>query len=100
MTENQYKAAFTAVGKWAFLCAYEIVKNWDGEDKGVVTRMVYDLGFDESEKWSRSRVNSILRIINGEKDLRALEEIRDSNFVNRRHPEAHDLAEALIQKYF
>lgn len=100
MTEAQYKSAIATVGKWAFLQAYELVKNWNGENKPGLVRRVFNLGQDRDEAWSQARVNGILRIIDGEMDRRALEEIRDSTYVNNQHPEAHDMAEALIQRYF
>lgn len=99
MTEKQYEDAITAAGKWAFLKAYETVKNWHGEKSDLIHN-VFRMGFDTCKSGSTTRVNSILRIIDERMDKRALEEIRDSKFVNRQHPEAHNLAEDLLHRYF
>lgn len=75
-------------------------EKWDGNDKQELVRGMFRLGLDSHEGGARTRVNSILRIITERMDQRALEEIRDSASVNRKHPDAHDKAENLLQKYF
>lgn len=100
MTEKQYNDALTAAGKWAFVCLYELVKTWDGADKKNLVRQAYALNLDSQEGGTRTRVNAILRIIEGREDRRALEEIRNTPRVCNEHPEVPAKIDELIARYF
>lgn len=100
MTERQYVDALNATGKWAFVCLYELVKTWDGADKRELVRHAYALGLDSQEGGTRTRVNAILRIIEGREDRRTLDEIRNTPRVCNEHPEVPAKIDELLTRYF
>ena len=98
ITDKQFDDAFTAAGGWFILTQFEEVYNWKSDKDKLIDRM-YSKGFDNAKSGTRTRVNSLLRIIENNRSRDALLKIRDSRAINRTHPEAFDLANELLKRF-
>lgn len=99
ITDKQFDDAFTAAGGWFILTQFEVVYNWKDGKEELIDKM-YTKGFDKSKSGTRTRVSSLLRIIENKRSKDALEKIKDSRTINRMHPEAYEMAKELLKKYF
>ena len=97
ITEKQFEDAFTACGGWFFLTQYETIANWTGSKEALIEH-IFEQGFDNKMSGSRTRVSSALRIIENNCVEKALLKIRDSDRMNKQHPEARRLAQELLNK--
>ena len=95
MDGKQFEDAFTAAGGWFLLTQYAEIADWTGETGDLVDCM-YAKGFDADRSGSNTRVRAVLRILREGRGREALEKVRDSARINRTHPEAQGLAEALL----
>ena len=98
ITDKQFDDAFTAAGGWFILTQFEEVYNWKYGKEELIDKM-YAKGFDKSKSGTRTRVSSLLRIIENKRSKDAFVKIRDSRAINRVHPEAFEMAKLLIEKY-
>ena len=98
ITDKQFDDAFTAAGGWFILIRFEDVYNWKEGKEELIDKM-YAKGFDKSKRGTRTRVSSLLRIIEHKRSKDALIKIRDSRAINRIHPEAYEMAKKFIEKY-
>lgn len=99
MKENSFETAFTAAGGWFFLTQYEVIRGWS-RDKHELIDLLFNAGFDSDKQVTETRVNAVLRIIKNNNGKNALEKIRNSTKINREHPDAKQLAEFLLIKYY
>ena len=99
ITDKQFNDSFTTAGGWFILTQFETIYNWQGNKAELVAEM-YSRGFDKKEQNTNSRVSSVLRIIREDRGEEALVKIRDSKIINKQHPEACDLANELLEKYY
>lgn len=99
ITDKQFEDAFTAAGGWFILTQFEKIYNWTGTKSDLVDELFKE-GFDARRTGTNTRVSSVIRIIEGERGKEALIKIRDSRMINKVHPEAHDNACTLINKYY
>ena len=97
ITDKQFNDAFTAAGGWFFLTQYETIKNWT-HDKASLIEHIFTQGFDSKIIGSKTRISSALRIIENGRTEEALLKIRASDKINKQHPEARQLANALLEK--
>ncbi len=99
ITDKQFNDSFTTAGGWFILTQFEAIYNWQGTKSDLVAEM-YSRGFDKKEQNTNSRVSSVLRIIQEDRGEEALVKIRDSKNINKQHPDAYDLANELLEKYY
>lgn len=102
LTNDEFTTAYTAAGGWFILNAFEQVYDWNKNQnfsKDTLIDNIFNLGFDSKRDGSTTRINSLLRLINGDAITEALEKSRDSSRINNEHPNAAALADALIKKY-
>ena len=99
ITDKQFDDAFTAAGGWFILTQFETVFNWRGTKSDLIDE-IYAVGFDKFRTGTNTRVSSLARIIDNGRALEALLKIKNSKSINRRHPEAEEMASSLINKYF
>ena len=97
MTDKQFEDALTAAGMWFFLKEYTTIRDWNGTKVDLIEKLYLE-GFDRDISGTRTRTNASIRIIDEGRAKEALERIRDSKIVNRKHPEAEKLAADLIAK--
>lgn len=95
MNEKQFNDAFTAAGGWFLLTQYEEIASWTGPLSKLIEAM-YRKGFDCKLSGTKTRVYSILRIIENNREIDALTKIRDSKRINQMHPEAKALADRIL----
>ena len=98
ITDKQFDDAFTAAGGWFILTQFEEVYNWKDGKEELIDKL-FAKGFDKSKSGTRTRVSSLIRIIEHKRSKDALVKIRDSKTINRVHPEAYEMAKELISKY-
>lgn len=99
ITDKQFEDAFTAAGGWFFLTQFEIILTWK-RSKTELVNLIYSKGFDSKRSGSNTRVSSSLRIIDAGRGKEALIKIRDSNSINREHPDAEHMAKEMLIKHF
>lgn len=99
ITDKQFEDAFTSAGGWFFITQFEIILTWT-QSKTELVNLIYSKGFDKKRSGSNTRVSSSLRIIDAGRGKEALIKIRDSNSINREHPDAEHMAKELLLKYF
>ena len=99
ITEKQFDDAFTAAGGWFFLTQFELIKSWTGS-KAELVDIIYSKGFDAKRTGSYTRVSSSVRILDAGLGKEALLKIRNSKTINRVHPEAEQMANQLLVKYY
>lgn len=99
ITDKQFNDSFTAAGGWFFLNEFEFINNWTGDNQDLIDK-VFIHGWDGARSGTSTRVSSALRIIRNHRAKEALIKIRDSQTINRMHPNASSLASKLIKQYF
>ena len=97
ITDKQFEDTFTAAGGWFFQTQFELLKLWSGS-KAELVDLVFSKGFDAKRSGSNTRVSSSLRIIDAGRGKEALIKIRDSNSINREHPDAEHMAKGAVSK--
>lgn len=97
--DKQFEDAFTAAGGWFILTQFETVFNGKSNKSDLID-MIYKEGFDKKRTGTNTRVSSLIRIIDNNRGKEALEKIRDSQAINRVHPEAEHIAKSLLEKYY
>ena len=98
MTDAQFKTAFTAAGGWFIVTQFETVYLWRGTREELGDQL-YRQGFDNDRTGTSARTSALLRIIKEGRAREALVRIRDSDKINRDHPEAKKMASDLISRY-
>ena len=96
MTDKQFDDAFSAAGGWFFLTQYRLIVSLKDNRRELLYRL-FEKGFDTELTGTKTRMSSAIRIIDGGRTKEALEKIRDSKMINAKHPEAHDLAEEILE---
>lgn len=96
MTDRQFDNAFTAAGGWFFLTQYRLIERLKDNRTELLNRL-FEQGFDAELTGTRTRMSSAIKIIEEGRAKEALEKIRDSRMINAKHPEAHDLAEEILE---
>ena len=99
MTEKQFNDAFTAAGGWFILTQYKTIADWNGSKTDLVD-YIFTRGFDAKRTGTNTRVSSVLRLIDENRIQDALIKVRNSKRINSQHPEAFQLANALLKQYF
>ncbi len=99
MTDKQFDDAFTAAGGWFILTQYEEILNWTGTVADLIDNL-YSKGFDKERTGTRTRVSSVVRLIEDNKGAEALIKIRDSKRINKMHPEARAMASNLLSRLY
>lgn len=99
ITDKQFEDAFTAAGGWFILTQFEKIYNWTGNKADLVDEL-FNEGFDAKRTGTNTRVSSVIRIIEGDRGKEALIKIRDSRMINKKHPDAEDIASSLLCKYY
>ena len=99
MTDKQFNDAFTAAGGWFTLTQYETIADWAGE-KSDLSDHLFAQGFDVSRKNTSTRLASVTRLIRENRIEDAIIKCRDSETINRQHPDAFQRAEDILRKRF
>ena len=99
MTDKQFNDAFTAAGGWFILTQYETIADWAGEKSDLVDHL-FAQGFDVSRKKTSNRLASVNRLIRENRIEDAIIKCRDSETINRQHPDAFQRAEDILRKRF
>lgn len=99
ITDKQFEDSFTAAGGWFFLTNFEIIFNWHGDKVSLIDEL-FEKGFDNKKTGTKTRVSGCLRIIENGRGKEALMKIRNSIRINQLHPEARDIANLLLTKYY
>ena len=99
MTDKQFNDAFTAAGGWFLLTQFETIADWPGQKTDLIDYL-YTKGFDAKEKGTSTRVSSVLRLIQENRIREAIEKCRDSNIINKQHPEARQIADDILSRRF
>ena len=99
MTDKQFNDAFTAAGGWFIITQYETISQWQGTLADLID-YEFTMGFDAKRSGTNTRVSSVLRLIKENKIKDAIIKIQDSKRINAQHPEAYDLANDLLNRFF
>ncbi len=99
MNDKQFDNAFTSAGGWFILTQYEEIAAWKSSTTELVDYM-FSKGFDSKRSGTRTRVSSVLRLIDKMRIKEALEKIRDSKRINQQHLEAEKLAVKILKERF
>lgn len=99
ITDKQFEDSFTAAGGWFILTQFETIYNWNGSKAELIDEL-FQKGFDAKRTGTTTRVSSTIRIIESNRGKEALIKIRDSKLINRKHPEAENIASMLLEKYY
>lgn len=99
MTDKQFDDSFTAAGGWFILTQFEKIADWKGEKSALVDEIFLE-GFDSKRTGTNTRVSSVLRLIRNDRGKEALEKIKDSDRINKTHPEAKKKAEDIISRRY
>lgn len=97
MTDKQFDDAFTAAGRWFILTQYEEILNWTGSTSALVLNL-FKKGFDNKITGTKTRVSSVIRLIENQRGVEALGKIRDSKRINQAHPEAREMAIDILSR--
>ena len=97
MTDKQFNDSFTAAGGWFLLTQYETIVQWKGSKAELVDHLFLK-GFDAQRRGTSTRVSSVLRLIDECRIKEAIEKCRDSVIINRQHPDARQLADAILKR--
>ena len=98
ITDKQFEDAFTAAGGWFIVTQFETVYHWNGSKTELIDK-IYLQGFDKARTGTNTRVSSLMRIVDNDRYVEALEKVRDSKRINSIHPEAEEIAKELLKKY-
>ena len=95
MTDKQFKDAFTAAGGWFIVSQYRLIAESNLSSRELLERL-FAQGFDSELSGTKVRLASVRRLIEEGRVRDAMEKIRDSANINRVHPEAHDMAQEIL----
>jgi len=76
-----------------------LIADFCGENKELVA-LIFEDGTDKNISGTSTRVSSVKRIIEGERQIDALLKIRDSVSIARIHPESSKIASEILKKRF
>jgi len=95
MTDAQFKNSFTAAGGWFIVSQYRLIAESNLPSSELLDRL-FAQGFDADLSGTKARLAATRRIIREDRVREAMEKIRDSVKINRVHPEAHDMAQEIL----
>ncbi len=105
ITEKQFQNAYRSAGLW-FVALYTeafLIRIDELQDEIKKTHLVEEIfnngeGFDKEECGTRTRVNSLWRIIRAGRIMQALELAANSSRLHREFPEAANAARDLLSR--
>ena len=98
-SSDNLRRMINTAGSWFLLTQVECILDWTAEDS-LLAETLYQKGFDRDLSGTRTRVNAIRRLIENDMLGAAIEYIGNSPNVNRAHPEAHQLAQDVLERRF
>ena len=95
MTDAEFVRMFNTAGGWFIVSQYRLIAESNLPSRELLDRL-FAQGFDSELSGTKTRLSAVKRIITEGRVRDAMEKIRDSANINRVHPEAHDMAQEIL----
>ena len=97
MDDKQFNDAFKSAGGWFVANYYLLAERWCGSSSELAEVIFKNDKTDSDIQGTKTRVNSLFRIIENGRGVEALKKVVESNKIEKLHPESKIIAKNILK---